>query len=48
MGNILALLRDLGMIPVARDFFIKFDSIGAVIDLEFVHANSKFYLKNEY
>ena len=28
MGDILALLRDLGKIPVARDLFIKLDSIG--------------------
>ena len=31
MSNILALLRDLGKIPIARDFFIKLDSIGAKI-----------------
>ena len=31
MGNILALLRDLGKSPVARDLFIKLDSIGARI-----------------
>ena len=31
MGNILALLRDLGKIPFARDLFIKLDSIGATI-----------------
>ena len=31
MGNILALLRDLGKIPIARDLFIKLDSIGARI-----------------
>ena len=31
MGDILALLRDLGKIPVARDLFIKLDSIGARI-----------------
>ena len=31
MGNILALLRDLGKIPIARDLFIKLDSIGAKI-----------------
>ena len=31
MGNILALLRDLGKIPVARDLFIKLDSIGVRI-----------------
>ena len=31
MGNILPLLRDLGKIPVARDLFIKLDSIGARI-----------------
>ena len=31
MGNILALLRDLGKSPIARDLFIKLDSIGARI-----------------
>ena len=31
MVNILALLRDLWKIPVARDLFIKLDSIGARI-----------------
>ena len=31
MGNILTLLRDLGKIPIARDLFIKLDSIGARI-----------------
>ena len=31
MGNILALLRDLGKSPAARDLFIKLDSIGATI-----------------
>ena len=31
MGFILALLRDLGKSPVARDLFIKLDSIGARI-----------------
>ena len=31
MGNILALLGDLGKIPVAMDLFIKLDSIGARI-----------------
>ena len=39
MGNILALLRDLGKIPVARDMFIKLDSIGArilMLDLRIV------------
>ena len=39
MGNILALLRDLGKIPVARDLFIKLDSIGArilMLDLRIV------------
>ena len=39
MGNILALFRDLGNIPVARDLFIKLDSIGArilMLDLRIV------------
>ena len=39
MGNILALLRDLGKIPIARDLFIKVDSIGArilMLDLRIV------------
>ena len=39
MGNIFALLRDLGKIPIARDLFIKLDSIGArilVLDLRIV------------
>ena len=31
MGNILAILRDLGKSPVARDLFIKLDSIGEKI-----------------
>ena len=31
MGNILALLRDLGKSPIAMDLFIKLDSIGARI-----------------
>ena len=39
MGNILALLRDLGKIPIARDLFIKLESIGArilMLDLRIV------------
>ena len=39
MGNILALLRDLGKSPVARDLFFKLDSIGArilMLDLRIV------------
>ena len=39
MGNILALLRGLGKIPVARDLFVKLDSIGArilMLDLRIV------------
>ena len=39
MGNILALLRDSGKIPVARDLFIKLNSIGArilMLDLRIV------------
>ena len=39
MGNILALLRDLEKIPIARDLFIKLDSIGArilMLDLRIV------------
>ena len=39
MGNILAPLRDLGKIPVARDLLIKLDSIGArilILDLRIV------------
>ena len=39
MSNILALLRDLGKILVARDLFIKLDSIGArilMLDLRIV------------
>ena len=31
MGNILTLLRDLGKSPIARDLFVKLDSIGARI-----------------
>ena len=41
MGNILALLKDLGKIPIARDLFIKLDSIGAsilMLDLRIVGA----------
>ena len=39
MGSILALLRDLGKSPVARDLFIKLDSIGTrilMLDLRIV------------
>ena len=39
MGNILALLRDLGKIPIARDLFIKLDSVGLrilMLDLRIV------------
>ena len=39
MGNILALLRDLGKSPIAMDLFIKLDSIGArilMLDLRIV------------
>ena len=39
MGNILALLRDLGKSPIAKDLFIKLDSIGArilMLDLRIV------------
>ena len=39
MGNILALLRDLGKSPIANDLFIKLDSIGArilMLDLRIV------------
>ena len=41
MGNILALLRDLGKSPIARDLFVKLDSIGArilMLDLRIVVA----------
>ena len=39
MGNILAPLRDLGKIPIARDLLIKLDSISAsllMLDLRIV------------
>ena len=39
MGNIFALLRDLGKIPIARDLLIKLESIGArilMLDLKIV------------
>ena len=39
MGNTLALLRDLGKSPIARDLFIKLYSIGArilMLDLRIV------------
>ena len=39
MGNILALLRDLGKSPIARDLLFKLDSIGArilMLDLRIV------------
>ena len=39
MGNILAHLRDLGKVPIARDLFINLDSIGTrilMLDLRIV------------
>ena len=33
MGNILDLLRDLGKSPVARNLFIKLDSIGVLVNV---------------